>query len=204
MSIDLVHNEDHEAEARDLFIEQFKRSTNLRAWMDDYIESVQDVEDVFYQLWSMRGIDAATGAQLDALGVIVGAERNGLDDTDYRIRIRIRIRTNLSSGLDSDISDVFSLLLGANPPITVIEYFPAGFVVWLSEYIAYSTAATLASILTDTRSAGVNAQLAYLTTTAALSFSFSSNPDVTESSTSQGLADDAQTTGGMFADVIEA
>jgi hypothetical protein len=201
MSIE--HKETHVEEIDDLLTEVFKEKPLFKAWLETYINQVQEIEDAFWELYIGRWLANATGTQLDNLGEIVGQERGSLDDDDYRVRIRVRIRLNYSSGTDLDIIEVFALLLGADiPAVRMDEYYPAGLVLVMTEYTSI-TPTVLAEVLEEARGAAINAQLIYLTDEADASFQCASG-DTSETDSATGFADDAQTTGGAFADVLEA
>ncbi len=162
MSINLEHNEEHREQARDMVIEQFKRSQKFNDWLGVYIDQVQGLEDALWQLYTERGVDTAEGAQLDVLGVIVGQDRLGLEDEDYRTRIKVRIRLNRASGIADDIYDVFGLMLGNQiGAVDLQEVYPAGLIVQMNEYVDTS-ASVLAAILKEARGAGIDTSLVWL------------------------------------------
>jgi len=162
MSKNLEHNTQHRQQARDLVIEQFKRSQRFNDWLGVYVDQIQDIEDALWDLYTKRGVDTAEGAQLDVLGVIVGQPRNGLDDTDYRTRIKVRIRLNRASGIADDIYDVFGLMLGNQiGAVSLQEAYPAGLIVQMNEYVDTSPA-VLAEILREARGAGIDTSLVWL------------------------------------------
>lgn len=179
MSEELEAITDHVEAAKLLLIEQFKGKPNLENFIDAFTDQVQVIEDMLQDLWTARWLDNATGIQLDNLGAIVGQARNGLSDTNYRIRIKMRIRLNFSSGLDDDIFDVLSLLLGAAPDAHYTEYYPASFITYLDTYQDTSTIEVIASVISEARAAGVNGQLVYLGAAAAASFLFAAGDTIT-------------------------
>lgn len=207
MTQELELNEAHTTEALALLPQQFSGADNLKAFLTAFLSRVQEAENMLIELWQNRWLDNATGDLLDELGSIVGQERNGLGDDDYRIMIRVRVRINLSSGLDSDIVETFGMVLqDPSPSMALEEYYPASIVVRLLDEVAggNDVVTILASILGEVRSASVLAQLVYLNAAPEASFSFADLPDTSESDAAMGFADDAQTTGGDLADVIEA
>lgn len=102
---------DHGQRALDRLPEQFKEQPNLASYLAVFTDQVQDIEDAFWQLFVERSIDTAVGAQLDMLGVIVGQEREGRADEDYRRLIRARIKTNRSSGTINELATITRLVL---------------------------------------------------------------------------------------------
>ena len=88
---------DHVARALSLLIEEFKRSSRLNAMVKVMVEQAQEIEYVGSDLLSSRSLFTAGGAQLDGIGEIVGEERQGRNDTDYRTAILFRIYINVSN-----------------------------------------------------------------------------------------------------------
>lgn len=77
---------------------------NLNAFLAALLRPLQVVENVFFDVIRARFLGHATGAQLDAIGHLVGEDRLGrLDDAVYRKAIRIRILVNGSSGRPEDL-----------------------------------------------------------------------------------------------------
>lgn len=85
------------------------------------------VEDVFEELFTKRTLVSAEGVQLDGYGEIVGVERSGLSDGDYRLRIGVQILINLSEGSRLDIFGVVAALLPPGTEWTYVEQHPASF-----------------------------------------------------------------------------
>jgi len=73
--------------------------------------AVQPIEDCLRQLLDQRSLETAIGAQLDAIGVIVGQPRIGLDDDTYRRYLRATIATHRSRGTVEDLLRVISLVI---------------------------------------------------------------------------------------------
>jgi len=101
---------DHVTNALARLVEQFKLPT-IQALAAVLVAPVQSIEDALQQLYSERGVDTALGDQLDALGGIVGQDRGGLSDDDYRRYIRARIATNKSRGRVEDLITVARLVV---------------------------------------------------------------------------------------------
>jgi hypothetical protein len=174
----------HIEEAKANLIEQFKNKPNLAALSDAYVEQIQDLEDVYFQLIDDRTLDTAVGVQLDGIGQIVGEERKGLNDDDYRIRLKARIRINLSSGTAEELYRILELLVQNN--IEIEEFYPAAIVIRLdNEFIGDED--EIAGIIAVSRAAGVDATLEFTESPDANTFFFS-NSDANEPSTTQGFS----------------
>jgi hypothetical protein len=114
----------HAQEARDRLVEQFKGKVNLPAVLDAFSAQTQDDEAVYFDLLINRALATSVGVQLDGLGDIVGEERLGRSDDDYRLAIRAQIRKNVTSGTGDEILSIIALLTSNTHEL--IEYFPAG------------------------------------------------------------------------------
>ena len=89
-------------------------------------EGVQLQEEQFFDLLVGRGLNLATGVSLEQWGAIVGEQRGGLNDEDYRRFIKARILANISEGTPDELLTVFALVTSPSQ----VRYFihpPAGF-----------------------------------------------------------------------------
>lgn len=102
---------DHVAAALARLPQQFKGKTKIINLLTALATPAVSLEDALFQLLVERGVDDAVGSQLDRLGVIVGQERGGLVDADYRRYIRARIAANNSRGNFEDLIKVAALVL---------------------------------------------------------------------------------------------
>jgi hypothetical protein len=91
-------------------IGQFQNRPILAAELSSFLQRLQEIENVLWQIILGRSIVALTspegvttstaiGVQLDQLGKIVGAPRAGLSDADYLLAIGTQIYVNRSSGV---------------------------------------------------------------------------------------------------------
>lgn len=82
-------------------------SSNLHKLMQlNYLIS-SDVKNIYAQIEQSRGIENAYGKTLDYYGEMVGQDRNGNDDEQYRTMILNRIAQKLSNG---DCNSVINLI----------------------------------------------------------------------------------------------
>ena len=121
----------HVTEALDNLLQQFKDKPNLQALLTSYVDQIQDLEDAFYGLMTGQWLDNAEGAQLDRTGDIIGEDRQGRYDEDYRLALRARIKINLCEGTPEEIIDIFLLL--TESAVELKEYYPAAFVLTILE-----------------------------------------------------------------------
>jgi hypothetical protein len=91
-------------------IERWKGKPNLAAILASYTDQLQLLENALWDIITARLVDYAEGAQLDAIGRIVGEIRQGQNDAQYRARLRVRIRINQSFGTAEDVIIVLQML----------------------------------------------------------------------------------------------
>lgn len=140
-------------EGLDLLLDQFKNKPRIEGWLKSYLRQTQLLVDAAYDVLVKRWIDNATGAQLDAIGRLVGEGRKGREDELYRLFIRARIRINRSAGKVTDVLEVLAII----SPGTSVRYhesYPAGIVIVYLEAPEYDTQ-ILFEMLRDTKAGGV-------------------------------------------------
>ena len=104
----------HVTDAKNRLAIQYKGSLKIEGIIEALTQQIQDGEDDFIDLCSGRTIGGSIGIQLDRLGALVGIERMGLSDDDYRVRITTKIAQNISQGEPERLIDVYKQLLGAS------------------------------------------------------------------------------------------
>lgn len=115
----------HGQDALDRLLFQYKNAVNLQNLIICTIgEPVQDLEDNIYSLIGRLDIDNQVGTQLDNIGDLVGQDRLGLSDEEYRLFIKAKIGVNVSEGDAERLISVWKLLMVANTVI-LQESFPA-------------------------------------------------------------------------------
>lgn len=148
---------------------QFRGKPRLEALLLAMAGQHQDAEAGAFTLFSKRLLATATGAALTQLGLVVGQERGGLDDTSYRLRIAARLLLNRSSGTVPEILFIFSLLTPLD--LELLEYYPASFELRVSGG-ELQLPADFAAILSEARAGGVGARLLFQLEGDADTFSF--------------------------------
>ena len=163
---------DHVAAALGRLLEQDKNKTNISNWVTAFVAPIQALESALWQLLTQRRINTAIGAQLDALGKLVGQGRNGAGDSDYARFINARIRTNVSRGRIEDLIAIARLVLNdALDVIAIAAYGTAAVSVRVTgDVVPDSTAAILISFLRDAHAAGVKLTLESLPALAPVCF----------------------------------
>lgn len=198
----IAYKNNHATEALANLVSQFQGKTYLAGVLIAFVNQIQELENVCFELLSQRWLDNAEGAQLDGFGSIVGEAREGRTDDDYRLAIRARILLNLSSGTPEDII-ALTRALTDGAMVSLTEYFPAYFTVEIPDPLASTELAEKIEYFIDQASpAGVGSGLIYIVSPVGEEFTFA-EADIPTSSTTQGWADDAQTSGGYWADIVE-
>lgn len=167
---------DHADRAKARVAEQFKASPRLLAFLGMVGDRAQALETEAYNL-SRMDLDAVEGAPLEALGLLIGQGREGLDDDEYRAFIRARIGINRSSGSIPDIKRAFDIIIPGNTT-TVTEWFPAQIEVFtFGSAITTAFANLMLRFLRLLRAAGIMAVFRWSETASADTFSFYDCPD---------------------------
>lgn len=144
----------HVTEALANLIEQFKDKENLRDLIEIYVNQLQLLENTLDDVLKLTDeIDAAFGQQLDNLGQIVGEERFGRTDAQYRLAIKTRILINLSSGTSEELIAIVETIIGTSPTVAITEAFPASFDITIDTQITDGRTAGLA--VASSKPAGV-------------------------------------------------
>lgn len=109
----------------DLLPIQYNDSDNLREFLRIYLEKVEDLNVSQLELSEINtDFKTATGYQLDLIGKLVGALRQGRSDSDYRNYILFKISINIGSGTPEDVINYLSIATDATR-IRYFEHYPA-------------------------------------------------------------------------------
>ena len=148
----------HVEEAQANLVEQFKAKERIDALLASWVEQVQDIEDSLCSILELSTLDTAIGETLDGFGAIVGEERKGRADDDYRLAISSRISLNVMEGTPEQIVQFIRGLVHGDKTVEIIEDFPAGFLIRIATKISV-VGIDVALLLQDAKPAGVRAQL---------------------------------------------
>jgi hypothetical protein len=119
----MTQNPNRVSEAQGNLIDQFRNHVNIDAFVKAFAQQSQDLETAAFEVLEDTLLTTSVGTQLDNIGSVVGVERGGKNDADYRIRILAQILLNKSSGTIPEML-VLATLLGATS-VELIEVFPA-------------------------------------------------------------------------------
>ncbi len=112
-------------EYTDLLPIQYENSDKLKEFLRIYLESVEDLNVEQLALSAINtDFKTATGYQLDLIGKLIGAERKGRADSDYRNYILFKISVNIGSGTPEDVINYLSIATNATK-VRYFEHYPA-------------------------------------------------------------------------------
>jgi hypothetical protein len=88
------------------------------------VNQIQELENTFFDMLDLTGLDTAEGTQLDNLGTIIGLTRavNQTDDI-YRALLRVQIISNLSNGEAERIITIIKAFTNSTD-VVLQEFFP--------------------------------------------------------------------------------
>lgn len=130
----------------DLLIQQFKDKPNFVAILTALSKQCEDVEDAIFEFFDQFNVDNAEGDQLDIIGNIVGIDRNGLSDTDYRSLIRTKIIINNGSGEFEIIIKALTDLYNATT-VYMYNYGNAKLYIWVDVLLTSDDLQTILTFL---------------------------------------------------------
>lgn len=105
---------DHKEQALARLREQYNNKPQILALINSWNGQIQELEEIIYGLSTSRSINTAVGYQLDLLGELLGKQRDGRSDADYRIVLLAKVAQNISRGTPEDAIGVFKILTSSN------------------------------------------------------------------------------------------
>lgn len=154
---DLQPNVTHVEQGLERRLERFRGKPRFEALLRVLLARAQRFDDVLAQVYNGVWLDNAAGAQLDALGWIVGEPRLARGDTSYRVRIRARIAINRSNGKAPELLAVARLVLEPTASVSYTPTPPASFVVEVRDTALDID--DIFNVIGQVRAAGVGAYL---------------------------------------------
>ena len=195
MTFDYI--DDYEVRALDRNIEFFKGLINWEKLLTIYAEDSQEIEDVLKDFHDKLNVQFGEGTTLDVFGKIFQVARGALSDDEYRNLILSSYAEFQKSGQIEVLISVYKSLMLASK-ITLIEYFPATFIM-NAEVDGTPVTDFVREAIAGVKAAGVGFDLTTSEPTGAFSFiSLGSTPNP-----SLGFSSIASpTSGGVFGSVI--
>lgn len=172
MSTALPYISDHASRALGKMAQQFSRTGSVAGLISVEAARWQTLEDALYAFIAASDLPTAEGAELDVLGALVGQERGGLSDADFRLFIEARILSNRSSGTGEELLAIASLLNGTEAHFT--PYAVASFELLLEGPTAYGP--LIGQLVLAAEDAGVNGIFAWEEESPADTFTLDAGP----------------------------
>lgn len=111
-------------EADDLLLHQFAHSKRLKGLIRALVTPFEKAYTELEKLHHGHYIDNAQDETLDVIGAIVGQQRFGMSDDDYRPWLKVAICLNNSAGTAEQIFTIIGILYGRPAPVIIQEYPP--------------------------------------------------------------------------------
>ncbi len=193
MSLSLKEN--HVVEGLTFLMEQYKEHPKIAAFLTAFLERIQEIEYVIWDLVSLKDLDTAEGVQLDLIGRIVNRAREGRDDDTYRLWLRAQVLINRSSGTPEEMMTLARLVTRADvDEVNIVDWYPARFAIYVAQPLTDEEAAILLELLLLGKDAGVAVFLEYATSEESFVF---------EGGDGLGFGDSTDSSvGGTFAGVV--
>lgn len=110
-------------------LHQFKNKPRVVTFLTATLNQLQESEDSKFDLLNNRSIYTATGQSLDLSGLIVGQERLGRSDEEYRASILQKIAISTSNGTPNKLLQILQILTNAEN-IRLWEHYPANVILY--------------------------------------------------------------------------
>jgi hypothetical protein len=162
----MTQNTTRVADAQGNLIGQFRNHANIDAIVKAFAQQSQDLESAAFEVLLDTLIASAVGQQLDNVGDVVGVERGGRTDDDYRVRIGAQILLNNSSGTVEELIGlavalgVVSFILIELPPATIESY----------SITPITNGAEIGAVLCGAKAAGVRISFTWFETSSPFTF----------------------------------
>ena len=112
---------DHVARAHETQKSQFDDSPNIRALLQVFVDEIQLLENVTFDVLLLSVLDLAEGAQLDQWGKVFGELRGALDDDEYRTILK-----SVSAAHQSDAGVKVGTLIASTVVGAAVRYRQSG------------------------------------------------------------------------------
>jgi len=140
----------------DRVITVLKEKENFKKLLEIFTTETQELEEQNILLADQKNIAIAEGEWLNFIGLIVGEDRQGKNDVDYRSAINTRIGINTSDATPNNIISLTKQHTGSSSS-KIIEYYPASFFSVVTGSVGLDTG--LFDLVQGTKPAGVSAEV---------------------------------------------
>ena len=138
-----------------------------------YVDEAQALDTAAADLLALTSLAGSVGSQLDGLGQIIGLERAGLDDDQYRALLNAQIRINISGGTVEQINEIIRLVTGTtaeDDAFALVEGEVAEFKIDYTVTLDSGIGPIAAEAMFQARAAGVYGVFEYHETTPIFAF----------------------------------
>lgn len=104
---------DHVGDSQSRLLAQYQERPNFVGIVSALAQHVQQLEDAIFGIVQAQQLSDAQGAQLDSIGALVGASRNGLNDSQYSTLIKGTIAKNNGDATLETLLTIIRSLFGA-------------------------------------------------------------------------------------------
>lgn len=155
---------DHVAAAQDQLPSQMQGKANIATLLSILVKPAQAVEDALWDLFTLRTIEIGTGSVLDSIGAIIGQQRQGMLDEDYRRYLRARVIANRATGRIEDLLAVSRLVINdEDAGLIIFNLGMAGVMMRIEDVVLdESLISVLVQFLRSVADGGVRVLLEYL------------------------------------------
>jgi hypothetical protein len=112
-----------------LLIGRYKDSNNFKKLLNVFNKGADEIEKAMFEIRDLFWLNTAVGKQLDIIGDILNALREGRDDDEYRNYIKEIIQL-LNSGAPEQIISALKSLYGFTGNIIYRHEYPAGYFIF--------------------------------------------------------------------------
>ena len=112
--------------AQSRLIQLYKETKTNNDLLKNLVDPIQQLENEFFELYGLKSISDGIGYQLDVIGKILGVDRLGRSDTDYRNVLYIQTLINNSGGEPESIINIIKLLIEPDN-ISYTDLYPANY-----------------------------------------------------------------------------
>lgn len=113
----------HSEDAKKRQVWQFENKQNFDDLIDIHASRIQILEDILWELLTLRAISTGSGIQLDLLAEILDLERNGKTDADFKAELFSSLSLKRKAGQVNVLIDTLKLLAN-NDNVVLIQAFP--------------------------------------------------------------------------------
>ena len=153
---DAVYIPNHRAVAIARLLAQYKDKPRIVSIVRALAAGAQATEDDIFGLLVSTTFTAATNNDLDQWGALVGEDRAGLNDADYRRMIGARILANRSRGTRDELIKILQIVTA--PSVVILtDVYPAcfQFVIRRADYMTAGHARRVGALMRSIKPAGV-------------------------------------------------